>query len=242
MENDIALVNIGDELLFGSVADRNLQTLARHLGTIGRYVSETRIIKDDAKAIIETVKELSAKFNIVFTSGGIGSTHDDITSVCVATAFNTHLVFSEDAKSMIGLCLKKYGKAYSEIYEKMAMVPEGATLIQNDISGAPGFKIGNVCVLAGVPEIFENMVLNAVSMMRQGYRLHVQTVYTAIPEIQIAKNLELIASQHGDVFIGVYPHSDKDYKTEIVIKSIAVDSVQSCYEQIEEVLKGYYSE
>lgn len=239
MKSDIALINIGDELLLGSVADANLQTLAKYLDKIGRYVLEMRVIKDDAKAIIETIKELSCKFNVVFTSGGIGSTHDDITARCLATAFDTQLVFNEDAKYMIESSLKKRGRTYAEMYDKMAMIPEGSVLIQNDISGAPGFKIANIYALAGVPEIFENMIGNVIPTMCKGYFLHVQKIYTSIFEVQIAKDLELIANQYSDVIIGVYPHSNKSYKTEIVIKSTDIDSARICYEQVEVMLAMY---
>ena len=237
MKNDVAFVNIGDEILLGSIADANLQTLAKELDKIGRYVHEVRIVGDNAHLIISTIKELSRKYNVVFTSGGIGPTHDDITTMCVAEAFNTHLTLNLEAKQSIKEALQKKNYKYLSQHEKMALIPEGATLIQNDISGAPGFKIANVYVMAGVPEIFKNMVQNIVKTMVLGSKLHTKTIYTHIPETKIATKLALIANLHLNASIGIYPHPNKTYKTEIVIKSFEIETVENCYEEIVEMLK-----
>ena len=238
MKNDVAFVNIGDELLLGQIIDTNLQTLAKELGKIGRYVHEVRIVGDDATMIIETVIELSKRYNVVFTSGGIGPTHDDITTMCIAEAFDVDIVLNESAKKMIDDSLKKQGRKYLPEHEKMAFIPEGATLIQNDISGAPGFKIGNVYVMAGVPEIFKNMVENAVETMVVGNKLHFETIYTHIPETYIATQLLQIANLYTNVSIGIYPHSNKEYQTEIVLKCTDVELLQNCFNDVESMLLG----
>lgn len=238
MKNDIAFICIGDELLLGQIADANLQTLAKKLDEIGRYISEVRIIGDDAQKIIETVHELSQKYNLVFTSGGVGPTHDDITTMCVAEAFEVDVVLNAQAKMMIEKSLDKHGKKYLQSHEKMALIPEDATLIQNDISGAPGFKIGNVCVMAGVPDIFANMVENVLKTMMIGNKLNIEKIYSEISETQIAKKLEEIASVNFNVAIGIYPHYNKEYKTEIVVKSVDLDALQNCVEAINEMLEN----
>ena len=200
-----AMIAIGDELLSGRTRDSNVHHLAKALDARGVALREVRIVPDERAAIVAAVRALSAEVDVLFTSGGIGPTHDDVTAEAIAEAFGTQAPEREDALAVLAEWYGAKGEEVTPARRRMARVPEGAVLVPNAVSGAPGFRIGNAYVFAGVPAIFEAM-LDAVS--DELPRAEPQSVYTVIGEggeSTIADGLvSLEQAMHG-LKIGSYP-------------------------------------
>ena len=202
---DAALVIIGNEILSGRTQDTNLNYLAKTLVGIGVRFAEARVVADIEDEIVIAVNELRQKYDYVFTSGGIGPTHDDITAAAIAKAFAVKLEFSEEAASRM---IKRYEKPsdFNDARKKMATIPKGANLIDNPISAAPGFAIENVYVMAGVPDIFRAMVDGVKSQLKGGKPVISVSVGINLREGHIAEGLGRIQNGHPEVEIGSYPH------------------------------------
>ena len=198
-----AVLIIGNEILSGRTQDANLGFIARGLGELGIVLREARVIPDVPAVIIATVNELRAAHDYLFTTGGIGPTHDDITSECVARAFDLPLVVHPDAHRQF-LSYYKPGEL-NEARMRMAMTPEGATLIANPISRAPGFRIGNVFVMAGIPSVMQAMFDGVKGSLKGGPPVLSRTLECGIPEGLLAKGLGDIQGRYGDLDIGSYP-------------------------------------
>ena len=199
-----AVVIIGNEILSGRTQDANLAYVATGLADIGIRLIETRVIRDDEAAIIATVNELRARHSYVFTTGGIGPTHDDITSACVAKAFGVALYLHPDA---VRVLQGHYPPGYlNEARLRMAHVPEGATLVDNPVSRAPGFQIGNVFVLAGVPVVMRAMFDGVKGRLRRGPPVMSRAVTCALGEGTLAKDLTQVQARFPDIEIGSYPY------------------------------------
>jgi len=200
-----AVLIIGNEILSGRTQDANIAYLAKGLNEAGVTLREARVIPDIEATVIATVNELRAKFDYVFTTGGIGPTHDDITSECVARAFGVKLILHPVAHKLFS----DYYKAgeLNEARLRMAMVPEGATLIANPISLAPGFNIGNVYVMAGIPSIMQVMFDGVKQGLRGGPPVLSRTINCGVPEGLLAKGLGEIQDRYADLDIGSYPYS-----------------------------------
>ncbi|HXQ51985.1 MAG TPA: molybdopterin-binding protein [Stellaceae bacterium] len=194
---------IGNEILSGRTQDLNLVYIAKGLGEQGIVLREARVIPDIVDVIVANVNELRAKDDYVFTTGGIGPTHDDITSACVARAFGLPLVVHPDAHRMF-LSYYKPGEL-NEARMRMAMTPEGATLIPNPISRAPGFRIGNVFVMAGIPSVMQAMFDGVKSGLKGGPPVLSRTIACTVPEGLLAKGLGEIQERWPDLDIGSYP-------------------------------------
>ncbi|MFL2546428.1 MAG: competence/damage-inducible protein A [Candidatus Rariloculaceae bacterium] len=192
---------IGNEILSGKTQDLNLQYLGSQLASIGVKLLEARVLQDDADVIVATVNECRAEFDYVFTTGGIGPTHDDITAQCIATAFGRELILDEEAVA----CLQRGSFELNEARLKMARVPEGSSLIANSLSNAPGFRVDNVFVLAGVPSIARAMFETLAPDLAAGDPISSRNVDIYLREGDIAGPLEGIASRYADVEIGSYP-------------------------------------
>ncbi len=194
---------IGNEILSGRTQDANLAYLARGLNEAGLRLREARVIPDIADTIVATVNEVRAKYDYVFTTGGIGPTHDDITAECVARAFGVELILHPDAKRIL-----EGGYKPGELNEarlRMAHVPEGAALIRNPVSRAPGFRIGNVFVMAGIPQVMQAMFDGVKASLKGGRPVLVRTLGCSLPEGLLAKGLGEIQARYPDVEIGSYP-------------------------------------
>ena len=177
MENPTAsMLIIGDEILSGRTRDSNLQTLSIELSKVGIDLKEVRIVNDQKEMIISAVKDLSVYFDYVFTSGGIGPTHDDITAESIAEAFNNKLVINEAAREGLANYYLGLGKELNNARLRMARVPVGAKLISNSITAAPGFSIKNVHVMAGVPKIFHAMLTEILKDLKKGNCLYSKNV------------------------------------------------------------------
>jgi molybdenum cofactor synthesis domain-containing protein len=202
-----AAIIIGNEILSGRTQDANLSYLAKGLNEIGVRLREARVIPDVADTIVETVNEVRAKFDYVLTTGGIGPTHDDITAECLARAFGVKLVLDPEARRRLEV---RYRQAdppmeLNEARLRMAHIPEGAVLIDNPVSAAPGFQIGNVFVMAGVPLIAQAMFDGIKTRLAGGPRLVSRTITCALAEGAIAKELGEIQAEFPALDIGSYP-------------------------------------
>jgi molybdenum cofactor synthesis domain-containing protein len=197
------VIIIGNEILSGRTHDANLPYLAKALNGVGIRVMEARVVRDDECAIVEAVDACRHAYDYVFTTGGIGPTHDDITAACLAEAFGVELVRDPRA---VDLLTRHYAAAeLNEARLKMAEVPQGATLIDNPVSSAPGFRIGNVVVLPGVPRILQAMVDGLVVNLRGGDPVLSRTISAFTTESGIAAPLSAVQDAHPKVEIGSYP-------------------------------------
>ena len=226
-----AIIVIGNEILSGRTQDINVTFLSKWLNDLGVRVGEVRIIEDNEEAIINCIKELKNKFKYVFTTGGIGPTHDDITSKSIAKAFKVKYDFHKEAYNI----LEKYYKPgeFTEGRKKMAKIPENATLIYNPSSGAPGFIVENVFCLPGVPSILKSMVDGLRDKIVGGKKILSKTISVHTVESEIAKSLEKVQNQFQDVEIGSYPFFRLGkIGVSIVIRSIEKKKIDDCHKEI----------
>jgi molybdenum cofactor synthesis domain-containing protein len=220
---------IGNEILSGKTQDANLQFFAQELGKLGIRLEEARVVRDVPEAIIRHVNECRAAFTYVFTTGGIGPTHDDITAECVARAFGVELVLDAQAVDL----LKRGGRPLNEARLKMARVPVGSQLVANPVSNAPGFRIGNVFVLAGIPSIARAMFASAVPMLAKGSPILSAGVDVYLREGDFADALTQIQNDHGAVEIGSYPFSrDGRFGATLVVRGTDAALIQRVLDEI----------
>lgn len=200
-----AILVIGDEILSGRTRDSNMHFLANQLTQHGIRLAEARIVADDHGAIITALNELRAKWDHVFTSGGIGPTHDDITADAVAAAFGVNIGHRADAMALLQAHYDRAGMEFNEARQRMARIPDGAGLIDNPISTAPGFSLGNVHVMAGVPKIFEAMVASVLPTLTGGAPLLSQSLRVTRGEGEIAAQFGALAAEFPELSMGSYP-------------------------------------
>ena len=213
-----AILIIGNEILSGRTKDLNGNYLAVELLNLGINVRQIRIVPDEKKEIVGALNALKIKYTYVFTSGGIGPTHDDITADSVAEAFSVPLLLNEKAREMLASHYANGKDDLNEARLRMARIPAGATLIDNPISKAPGFRIGNVFVLAGVPRIFQAMADSILTNLDSGDPIISKTITISKPEGTIAEKLAEIASSFPEVSIGSYPFNiNGDLGTNLVV-------------------------
>lgn len=214
-----AMLVIGDEILSGRTRDSNMHYLAKELTKRGIDLKEARVVSDDPQAIQDAVKALSQGFDHVFTSGGIGPTHDDITADNIAAAFDVGIDVREDARQVLEGHYAANGIELNAARLRMARVPDGAVLIDNPVSAAPGFTIGNVHVMAGVPAIFEAMVASVLPQLTGGAPLMSQNLRVHRGEGDIAETLAALARDFADLSIGCYPfQQDGVFCVNIVVR------------------------
>ena len=214
-----AMLVIGDEILSGRTRDSNMHHLANELTKHGIDLKEARMVSDEAAAITGAVKALAAAYDHVFTSGGIGPTHDDITADCIAAAFDTPIDVREDARAILQAHYDRSGQELNEARLRMARIPDGAVLIDNPISSAPGFTLENVHVMAGVPTIFQTMVASVLPTLTGGAPLLSQSLRVERGEGDIAAPLTALAEAYPDLSFGSYPFSHNGiYGTNIVVR------------------------
>ena len=198
-----AIVVIGNEILSGRTRDANMHFLAGRLSDLAIRLKEVRVVSDDTAAIVAAVNEVRARYDYVFTSGGIGPTHDDITADAIAAAFGVGIDVDPRARDV----MERYYPPgqLNAARLRMARIPFGASLIDNPVSAAPGFRIGNVFVMAGVPAIFQAMVESVRHELVGGAKLLARALASALPEGQIAEPLRAIQEQYPDIEIGSHP-------------------------------------
>ena len=216
------LILIGNEILSGRTQDKNLAFLATGLNEIGIQLREARVIPDVREKIVSTVNECRAEFDYVFTTGGIGPTHDDITSECVAEAFGVGMYRDQGVVDLLNEYMERRGRPASQMNEarlRMATFPEGAELIRNEISAAPGYKIGNVFVMAGVPRIMQAMFEEAKAHLEGGKKVQARGIVVDLPEGTIAEPLGLIQARFREVDIGSYPQMrEVGFRVSVVVR------------------------
>lgn len=214
-----AMLVIGDEILSGRTRDANMHYLAQEFAKHGIDLCEVRIVSDDPTSIITAVKALSDGFDHVVTSGGIGPTHDDITAPCVAQAFDVAITVRDDARAILQAHYDRQGTELNEARLRMARIPDGAALIDNPVSAAPGFSLGNVHVMAGVPSVFQAMVSSVLPGLTGGQPLLSQTLRVERGEGDIAGPLGDLAARFDDLSIGSYPYQRNGvYGANVVIR------------------------
>ncbi len=198
-----SFIIIGNEILSGRTQDKNLNYLAKILNNLGIILQEVRVIADIESEIISTVKNLHQKYTYVFTSGGIGPTHDDITSLCIAKAFDDQLIINQEAKEIL---YKFYGSNnVNEARMKMATIPSRAKLLHNSVSSAPGFYLENVFVMAGIPKIFQAMVDSLIPILKVGSKIHNCELTISLTESVIATSFAYLQKQFPEIIMGSYP-------------------------------------
>jgi len=231
------IIIIGNEVLSGRTKDINTSTLAKWLNSLGIEVKEVRIIPDIEKLIIENVNNLRKKFNYIFTTGGIGPTHDDITAESISKAFNLEYGFHKQAYSI----LEKYYKPgeFNDGRQKMAKMPTSANLILNPTSGAPGFYVDNVFCLPGVPSILQSMIGGLNNVLVGGDPILNSTISLRTVESEIAKSITKIQNKNKDVEIGSYPFFRAGkLGVSIVLRSSNKNKLDECSMEIMEFVKS----
>ena len=233
-----AILIIGDEILSGRTIDTNSNFIAKNLLKSGIKLEEIKVIQDQRKIIINNVKRLSNKYSYVFTTGGIGPTHDDITSESISIAFKRKFLINKEAFKILE---KYYPKGeFNKSRQRMAMMPQNVKLIHNPISAAPGFIIKNIYVLPGVPKIMEKMFLKILKNIKKGSPKKVTTINTNLYESVVANELKKIQNKYTECSIGSYPYFNFTSKTggiNIVISSWKMKSIKIIEKEIKEMIK-----
>jgi molybdenum cofactor synthesis domain-containing protein len=215
-----ALIVIGDEILSGRTKDVNIGAVADFCTDLGIDLKEVRVVSDETDDIVAAVNAVRARYTYVFTTGGIGPTHDDITADAVAKAFGVELPINAQAREMLEARWKETGTEVNEARLRMARIPEGADLIVNSVSAAPGFRIGNVHVMAGVPIIMRAMLEAIAPTLKGGKKVQSITVRAAVGEGTVGSALGELQALYPDVKMGSYPQMGKGRTmTELVLRS-----------------------
>ena len=238
MHNAIIII-IGNEILSGRTLDKNANFIADRCSKIGISIDEIRIIPDKVKTIKKTVIEASKKYKNVFVTGGIGPTHDDITAVSIALAFKKKLIINKKAKKLLEDYYKISKSELNESRMKMAYLPAHSKLIMNSVSAAPGFKIKNVWVMAGVPKIMQAMFLNSVEpRLEKGLILFSKTLKVNKPEGDIAQILKNISEEFDSIDIGSYPfYKPPNIGTNVVIRDKDLKLIEKAINKISNIFK-----
>ncbi|HEX4303652.1 MAG TPA: molybdopterin-binding protein [Rhizomicrobium sp.] len=236
-----AILVIGDEILSGRTQDTNTGYIAKFLGALGIDLREARVVPDIQEEIVAALNALRARYTYVFTTGGIGPTHDDITFESVAAAFGVGVYYHPEA--MAAMAARYKPGEFNEARKRMALIPEGAELVRNTVSTTPGVHIGNVFVMAGVPMIMRAMMDAIEPRLKRGAVVHVATVQTKVPEGRLAEGLGKIQKDHKEVAIGSYPFYREDGAgVQLVARGRDADEVETAAREIEAMLRDLGAE
>ena len=236
-----AILVIGDEILSGRTRDENIHEIAKMCTDGGVDLREVRVVADVENDIVEAVNALRARYFYVFTTGGIGPTHDDITADAIAKAFDVALTVNDAACEMIE---NRYGKeALTPANKRMARIPDGASLIANAVSGAPGFKLENVFVMAGVPIIMQSMLESIAPTLKGGKKMHSRTIQVGVGESKIAKGLGQVQSYFPSLKIGSYPKmGEKPVYTEVVLRGSDLALLDEATQKVHKIVDDIHCE
>ncbi len=234
-----AILVIGDEILSGRTKDKNIGYIADYLTAIGIDLKEVRVVSDDETAVVSALNALRSTYTYVFTTGGIGPTHDDITADCIAKAFGVTIDYDPRAVAILEERMAKSGNVMNEARMRMTRIPKGADLVLNKVSGAPGFWIGNVIVMAGVPSIMQAMLDEVAPKLKTGTKLISETIRADAKEGDLGTELGAVAKLHPDTIIGSYPFFDEALgpNTNIVVRSRDADKLAAARAAVEAMLK-----
>jgi molybdenum cofactor synthesis domain-containing protein len=231
------LLVIGDEILSGRTKDKNIGYIAEYLTNVGIDLCEVRVVPDVAEEIVAALDALRHRYTYLFTTGGIGPTHDDITADCVAKAFGVAIDYDPRAVALLKERFDAMGTQMNEARMRMTRIPAGAELVLNKVSAAPGFRIGNVIVMAGVPSIMQAMLDYVAPKLATGAKMLSETVRADAREGDVGTELGAIAKQHPDVMIGSYPFmDDRGPNTNIVVRARDADKLAAAKAAVEEML------
>ncbi|WP_274628637.1 competence/damage-inducible protein A [Arvimicrobium flavum] len=234
-----AMIVIGDEILSGRTQDRNIGHLAAVMTAVGIDLKEVRIVADEEDDIVAAVNALRARYTYVFTTGGIGPTHDDITADSIAKAFGVPCDYDAKAYAMLAESYAKRGMEFTEARKRMARLPVGSEHIDNPVSVAPGFRIGNVHCMAGVPAVFQAMLDNVVPTLRTGAKLLSAAVHCPFGEGVIGGPLAEVQKRYPDTIIGSYPKfADGTFWTELVVRARSQDALDAARIEVEAMVNG----
>lgn len=232
-----AMLVIGDEILSGRTRDANMHYLAGELTKAGIDLKEVRIVSDTAADIIATTRSLAKRYDHLFTSGGIGPTHDDITADCIAEAFDAAIDVRADAKALLTTHYQRQGLELNAARLRMARIPDGAKLIDNPVSVAPGFSLGNTHVMAGVPAVFKAMVASVLPQLTGGAPLQSDTLRLERGEGDVAQPLGAVAKLYPELSIGSYPfQKDGIYGTNIVLRGTDPNQLEAAKKKLQQML------
>jgi len=236
-----ALLVIGDEILSGRTRDKNIAYVARHCTMIGIQLREVRVVADEEAEVVAAVNALRARFTYLFTTGGIGPTHDDITADCIARAFGVPIDVDPRALALLQPYYEARGMELTPARLRMARIPEGAALVPNSVSIAPGFMLGNVVTMAGVPGIMQVMLDAVTPMLKTGARMHSVAIDLAHPEGAIAELFGAHQKEFPEVVMGSYPmFRDNRPSTQLVLRSILPEKLQAAAEGLRAKLAAKY--
>lgn len=228
-----ALLVIGDEILSGRTKDKNIGTIADHLTAIGIRLREVRVVADVEDEIVAAVNALRARNTYLFTTGGIGPTHDDITADSVAKAFGVGIDVDPRAVALLAPHYERRNIALTPARLRMARIPDGAELVANSVSIAPGFMIGNVIVMAGVPLVMQAMLTDVTARLKTGAKMHSASLGLDRPEGDIAEIFQAHQAEWPDVIMGSYPSfGDGRYRTELVLRCTDVKRLEDAMQQL----------
>lgn len=232
-----AMLVIGDEILSGRTRDANMHYLAGELTKTGIDLKEVRIVSDAAADIVAATRKLAQRYDHLFTSGGIGPTHDDITADCIAKAFDAAIDVRADAKALLAAHYQRQGLELNAARLRMARIPDGAKLIDNPVSVAPGFTLGNVHVMAGVPAVFKAMVASVLPQLTGGAPLLSETLRIERGEGDVAQPLGAVAELYPELSIGSYPfQKDGIYGTNIVLRGTDPNQLEAAKKKLQQML------
>ena len=234
-----ALLVIGSKILSGRTKDQNVGYIAEYLTALGIDLKEVRVIGDEERSIVDALNALRRRYTYVFTTGGIGPTHSDITAVCVAKAFGMPIDADPRALAILHEWLNGTGAEMNEARLRMTRIPKGADLIHNKVSGSPGFWIGNVIVMAGVPSIMQAMLDEVAPKLKIGVRMLSETVRADAREGDIGMQLGEIANANPAVAIGSYPFFDPQHgaNTNVVLRARDAQKLALAKRAVEDMLK-----
>ena len=232
-----AVLVIGDEILSGRTKDKNIGYIAEYLTAIGIDVKEVRVVADDEPEIVAALNALRQRYSYVFTTGGIGPTHDDITADAVAKAFGVGIDYHPEAMAMLAARYKP--GEFNEMRKRMARVPLGGELVRNSASVAPGIHIGNVYVMAGVPMIMRAMMEDIAPRLKRGAIVHAATVSARVPEGRIAEGLARIQKEFPELALGSYPFYREDgFGVQLVARGRDAEKVEAAAQAIEAMIRA----
>lgn len=233
-----AILVIGDEILSGRTKDKNIGYIAEYLTGAGIDLKEVRVVPDEEKEIADALNALRKRYTYVFTTGGIGPTHDDITADSVAKAFGVSIDHHPEAVALIAKRVKERGQELNEARLRMARIPKGAVLVENKVSGAPGFRLENVIVMAGVPSIMQAMLDAAAPALKTGAKIESVSVRADLKEGDIGTELGELARAHPGTMIGSYPFFDEKTgpNTNVVIRSRDASELRAAKTAVEEMI------
>jgi molybdenum cofactor synthesis domain-containing protein len=232
-----AVLVIGNEILSGRTPDTNTNTIARFLGALGIDLKEVRVVGDAEDEIVAALNALRARYTYVFTTGGIGPTHDDITADAVAKAFGVSIDYHPEALAILAARIKP--EDFNVMRKRMARIPFGASLVKNSVSAAPGFQIENVFVMAGVPKIMQAMLEDIAPRLDRGQLVQAITISARIAEGTIAAALAKLQGEHDTVAIGSYPQYGEDgYGVQLVARGRDAAEVEKVALAIEEIIRN----